>query len=877
LPKARPPHPLRLLASQVTHTLALLLWAAAGLAFAAGLPQIGWAVIAIILINGVFSFWQEYRASQLVQALHRRLPAGSRVYRDGMAHRTSVHEIVQGDVIILHRGDRVPADVRLLRATSLLADYSILTGESEPVSRTADGSEPVPLVDARNCLLAGTTVVEGSADGVVFATGASTSFGRVATLAERLYLEPSPLQRELGVTARVIAAVAVGIAITFFAVGGLTQRTSLEDSFIFGLGILVAIIPEGLLPTVTLALAAGVQRMAGRNAIVKRLSSVETLGATSVICTDKTGTLTISEMTVREIWVGDAHYSASGQGYSLKGAIRRARGSAAEDRPGVELLLRCAVLCNNGIVPQPHRHRSGLGDPLDEALLVLAHKGSLDADEERRRMPRVFEFPFDASRRCMSTVHDAKGDLVLFVKGSPAEVLALSTMERRNGEPSLLDERRRIALLERINAMTALGQRVLALAYRDLDVGNPPSEARVAEQQLTLLGLVGVDNPLRPEVPTAVQQCHTAGIQVVMLTGDHGHTALAVANQAGIAPSGEEAVSGGDIDRLPDEELDSLLVKHEPRVFARVTPEQKLRLVEAYQRLGRVVAVTGDGVNDAPALKAADIGVAMGKRGTDIAREAADMILLDDNFATIVKAVEEGRGIYTNIRKFLTYFLTSNVAEAAPFVLFVLAGVPLPLTVLQVLLVDLGTDIFPGLALGVDPVEQGAMRRPPRSLAERMVNRALFIRALGFLGVVAAILSLSGYFVAQWDFTGELFGSMVDEGPLYRQATTITLAGIVACQIANAFACRSERQSVFVLGFLTNRPLLVAIAAEVALLALLIAVPPFADVFNLEPIEPRFWPMLALFVPLFLLIEELRKLITRRLRPVPLGATRAPA
>ena len=865
LPSPRPPHPLRLLVGQITHTLALLLWAAAGLAFAAGLPQIGWAVIAIVLINGVFSFWQEYRASQLVQALHRRLPAGSRVFRDGVEHRTSVREIVPGDLIILHRGDRVPADVRLLKSSNLRADYSILTGESEPVIRVAEDRRLVELADAGNCLLAGTTVVEGSAVGVVFATGASTSFGQVAALAERLYLEPSPLQRQLGVTARVIAAVAVAIGLTFFAVGSVTQRSSLEDSFIFGLGILVAIIPEGLLPTVTLALAAGVRRMADRNAIVKRLSSVETLGATSVICTDKTGTITITEMTVREVWVGDAHCVATGRGYSLRGAIRRARGSVAVDEQALVSLLRCAVLCNNGIVPQPHRHRSGLGDPLDEALLVLAHKGAVDADEQRRWWPRVMEFPFDANRRCMSTLHKADERLVLFVKGSPAEVLARSIRELDNGETHPLDERRRIALLERVNSMTTRGERVLALAFRELESDDQLSQAREAERDLTLLGLVGIDNPLRPEVPMAVQRCHTAGIQVVMLTGDHGHTALAVAIQSGIARDGEQPIAGTEIDSIDTDALDRLLSERKPSVFARVTPEQKLRLVEAYQRLGHVVAVTGDGVNDAPALKAADIGVAMGKRGTDVAREAADMILMDDNFATIVKAVEGGRSIYANIRKFLTYFLTSNVAEAAPFVLFVLAGVPLPLTVLQVLLVDLGTDIFPGLALGVDPVERGAMRRPPRPLRERMVNRTLFLRALGFLGVMAAILSLTGYFVAQWDFGGQLLGFMVDEGPLYRQATTITLAGIVACQIANAFACRSERESISTLGLRTNKPLLLAIAAEIALLALLIGIPPVRDVFRLEPIEPRFWPMLAAFVPIFLAIEELRKFVVRRL------------
>jgi Ca2+-transporting ATPase len=423
-----------------------------------------------------------------------------------------------------------------------------------------------------------------------------------------------------------------------------------------------------------------------------------------------------------------------------------------------------------------------------------------------------------------------------------------------------------VAILEETNAVSAGGRRPLALAYREVEAGRLPGSAGEAEQNLVFLGLVIIDNPLRPEVPDAVARCRTAGVQVVMLTGDHAHTALAVARDAGIDDGNGDVVTGQQVDDLDDRSLREMLDRTAPTVFARVTPQQKLRLVEAYRSMGKVVAVTGDGVNDAPALKAADIGVAMGRRGTDVAREAADMVLMDDNFATIVSAIEEGRGVYENIRKFLTYFLTSNVAEAAPFVLFVLAGLPLPLTVLQVLLVDLGTDIFPGLALGVDPPERGVMSRRPRETGERMVNARLLARALGFLGMVATVLSLGGYFIVQWDMTGSLLGDFIDEGELYRQATTVTLAGIVACQVGNAFACRSEHDSVFTVGIMGNPMLLWAIAAEVALLAAVIGVPPFADVFDLEPIDPEYWPMLGLFPFMFLAAEELRKFVVRRLR-----------
>jgi len=865
LPPPRPPSPLRLIIAQVTHTLALLLWAAAVLAFLAGLPQIGWAILAIILLNAGFSFWQEYRAGQVVESLRRQMPMAARVLRDGVEHRIKVRELVPGDVIALQRGDRVPADARVLKDSMLRLDYSILTGESEAVGRAAGVAGEAALADASNCVLAGTTVMEGSAEALVFATGPSTAFGQVATLTEQLRIESSPLQKQLAATARTIAVVAIIVGVLFIGAGSLSGRLSQRDAFVFGLGILVALIPEGLLPTVSLALALGVQRMARRNAIVKRLSSVETLGSTGVICTDKTGTITTSEMTVREVWAAGRRYEVTGRKGSLRGSLRAVE-SPDDDRLSVDWLLRCGVLCNNGIPPHPHRHRAGLGDPLDEALLVVALKGGLDPDAERVAWPRLREFPFDASRRMMSTLHGNAGGQFVFVKGGPVETLACCSQELRDGEPLVLDEQRRNAIREETDTVSSSGRRPLALAFREVVDGRLPEDAAEAERGLVFLGLVIIDNPLRPEVPDAVAKCQTAGIHVVMLTGDHAHTAMAVARDAGIDDGNGRVVSGSEVEELDDESLRGLLERAGPTVFARVTPQQKLRLVQAYQSLGKVVAVTGDGVNDAPALRAADIGVAMGRRGTDVARDAADMVLMDDNFATIVSAIEEGRGVYENIRKFLTYFLTSNVAEAVPFVVFVLAGVPLPLTVLQVLLVDLGTDTFPGLALGVDPPERGAMTRPPRTQGDPMVNAGLLLRALGFLGIVAAALSLAGYFIAQWDMTGTFLGSFVDEGALYRQATTVTLAGIVACQVGNAFACRSERDSVLSLGLMANPMLLWAVAGEVLLLTAVVGLSPLAGVFDLEPIDPVYWPMLAVFPFAFLVAEETRKLFVRSLR-----------
>lgn len=864
LPALHLPHPLRLLVAQVSHTLALLLWVAAGLAFVAGMPQLGWAILAVIMLNAVFSFWQEYRAGRLVEALHRRMPAAARVRRDGIEHRIPAEEVVPGDVLIVQRGDRVPADARLIRATGLLLDYSILTGEAEPVERTAVPAEAQPLADAPNCILAGTTVLAGTGEAVVFATAGNTVFGRVAMLTERLYLEPSPLQRELTNTTHVIAAVAVSIGIVFFLAGNLTGRLPVKDSFLFGVGMLVALVPEGLLPTVTLALALGVQRMAHQNAIVKRLSSVETLGSTSVICTDKTGTITTNDMTAREVWASDAHYTVNNESNQLQVSLQPVGNDPSTDGDALSWLLRCAVLCNNGIPPHEYRHRSGVADPIDEALLIFALEYGVDPDQVRHEWPRIREFPFDAGRRRMSTLNQREDEQILFVKGGPVETLAGSSHELRNGKVEQLSPARRAELLERVNAMTDRGLRVLAFAYREVSESDHLDSAAQAEQDLIFVGMIGLENPVRPEVPAAVARCHSAGIRVVMLTGDYGHTALEIAKQAGIATGSEEVVTGTQLDTLDDEALAMFLAKAQPTVFARMTPEHKLRLVQVFKRLGHIVAVTGDGVNDAPALRAADIGIAMGRTGTDVAREAADMVLMDDNFATIVRAVEEGRAIYENIKKFLTYVLTSNVAETVPFVLFILAGVPLPLTVLQILMVDLGTDMLPAIALGADPAEHGTMQRPPRPPAERIISRGLLLRALGFLGLLAAAFSLAGYFYIQRDFTGNIFRGLIDEGPLYRQATTMTLAGIVACQVANAFACRSEHESIFRLGFLSNRALLWAIGAEIALLIAVIGIPPLKHALGLEPIEPKYWPLLAVFPPFFLAAEEGRKLLVRR-------------
>jgi magnesium-transporting ATPase (P-type) len=851
-----------------THLFALLLWFAAILAWLAGMPQLTFAIVLVVLINGFFSYWQQHRANVAVAALESLLPHRVSVRRDSQDLVVDSEQITVGDLLVLGAGSSVPADARIVVADGLRVDTSSLTGESRPVVRDAASTTVTSqtVTDLPNLLLAGTLVTAGSAQAVVFATGKCTEFGQLAALTFRQPDQPSPLQREVRKITRTITVVSLIMGLLFFAIGSGFGTLTAAESFVFALGIIVANVPEGLLPTITMALALGVRRMAARNAIVKRLDRVEALGAVTTIVTDKTGTLTKNEMTVRSIWCGCREYEITGTGYGPAGSVEEALGGDVSQGNARDIvnLLQTAALCCDARVLAPNRPRGSwrcIGDPTEAAIIVAGEKAGV-TEESVRQFVRLAEIPFDSSRRRMSTVQQGPDGILACTKGAVTEVLRCCN--RIRGETSCLPltDQRREQVLSIATEMAQRGLRVLAIATRPLTNEEDFTLSDTVEQQLILLGLVGMEDPPRDEVPGAIAACKAAGIRVIMATGDDGRTAEAIGRQVGLYREQPRVITGVELDQMSDDVL-ALALASPQVIFARVTPTHKLRLVETLQRRGEVVALTGDGVNDAPALKRTDIGVAMGATGTDVAREAADMILLDDNFATIVAAVEEGRAVYDNVRKFLTYILASNVPEIIPFIAFVLFRIPLPLTVMQILAIDLGTDLLPALALGSEKPEPKVMRRPPRRRDQRLLDRATLVRSYAWLGLVEAGLSLAGFFFVFWT-AGWRFGEpLADAGSLYVMATTMTLAGIVACQAGNALACRSPRESLFSIGVFSNRPLLAAIVVEGLLLLLLIWLPPLAYVFHTTPLEPVHWLLLATFGPLVVTAEECRKYIAR--------------
>jgi P-type Ca2+ transporter type 2C len=856
-----------------THLMAILLWLGGLVGFLAQMPQIGIAIWMVNIINGAFSFWQEFKAERATEALKRLLPAYTRVLRDGEEKRVLAEELVPGDIILLAEGDSVSADARLVKDAELRLDQSTLTGESRPVRKSSDAIQREGLTSAElpNLVFAGTIVASGTGKAVVFATGMRTEFGKIANLTQSVGDELSPLQKEMRTVTKVVTVLAVAIGIVFFGLAVLLARVTLAESFIFALGMIVAFVPEGLLPTVTLALAMGTQRMARRHALIKKLSAVETLGCTTVICTDKTGTLTQNEMTVRELWVDGARLMVTGTGYDPQGQIVESDGKCSKDE--LTRLLRAAGLCNNSRLLPPNGESSRwsiLGDPTEAALKVVARKSGMDLEVEESLLPRWREIPFDSRCKRMSTIHALSGKgstTIVFTKGAPKEVLDLCAHIQRNGNESSLDANWRAQIMLANDDYTRNGLRVLAVAYKVMPFSSSTSfEAESVERDLIFLGLIAMMDPPRPEVSTAVEKCHSAGIRVVMITGDYGLTAESIARKIGVLHSAQpRIVNGVELDTMDDTALKEAL--QDEVLFARVAPEHKLRIVGILQEMGHVVAVTGDGVNDSPALKKADIGVAMGMVGTDAAKEAADMILTDDNFASIVNAVEEGRAVYANIKKFTTYIFTSNTPEAVPFILFALSAtrIPLALNVMHVLSIDLGTDIVPALALGAELPEPGVMDRPPRNLNEHVITRSLLLRAYLWLGLAQSLAVMAAFYLMYW--TNGYWGTWIDlpsSGSLYRSATAMALAAVVTTQIGNLLAQRSERISVFRFPLFNNRILWAGIATELALVFMITYVPLFQDFVGTGPFPPINWVFLFAWMPVLLLMDEIRKWLIRR-------------
>ncbi len=852
---------LRLL-DQVTHLMAVLLWLAGALAFLAGMPELGWAIWAVVVINAVFSFWQNYRAERALDSLRRVLPQKVRVLRQGFPRVIAARELVPGDLMVLEEGDRVCADSRLVWAESLQLDVSVLTGESMPVAREALAAEPRALVpvragqplqagesptrervhpaEIRNLVLSGSSVVAGRGQAIAYATGARTEFGQVARLTTSVARERSSLELQIDELVRRLTFLSLGIGLLVFALAYQVVGLGLLESALFAIGIIVANVPEGFLPTVTLSLAVAVQRMARRQALVRRLSAVETLSATTVICTDKTGTLTQGCMALESLWLPAA------------GEVERA-----------DPLLTGAVLASNArLVDQV-----AIGDPTEVALLEAAQRLGLEIAASRLR-----EAPFDSRRRLMSVVVEGlrlglpPAPQLALTKGAPLEVLRRCNRVLLEEGVVVLQADARARIESAAAELSERALRVLALAARPGE-GLDQLTPQALEQELVFMGLLGLHDPPRSEVPGAIERCHRAGLRITMVTGDAGPTARAIARQIGLEPG--RTLTGDELEHLSQAQLLALLHSVPELLFARVLPEQKLRLVRAYQELGEVVAVTGDGVNDAPALKAANIGIAMGRKGTDVAREASDVVLTDDNFATLVSAIEEGRTVYANIRKFLTYVLSSNVPEMLPFLFMVGLKIPPALNILQILAVDLGTDMVPALALGSEPPEPDQMDRPPRPREQAMLDGKLLLRTYAFLGMLEGAAAMLAFAAVWWSHGYGLSELQAVTSSLLqhtaprelelvlRQSTTLALATIIACQLGNVLACRSESR----IGgaWWRNRLLLAGMALEGLALLALTHLPGWQRVFQTAPLSGWQWLSLLIWPPVMVLADAAAK------------------
>ncbi len=866
-----------------THLMAILLWVGGAVALVAGMPELGIAIWLVNVINGVFSFWQEHRAGKATDALRNMLPSYARVIRDGEEQKILAEDLVIGDIILLEEGDKISADARLVESSDLQVNQSTLTGESNPVRKTKDAvlKDDLTKAEMPNLIFAGTAVSEGNGKAVVVEIGMKTEFGKIAGLTQNMAKEESPLQKELNRLTKQISVIAITFGVLFFVAAYFLVDQPVASSFIFALGMIVAFIPEGLLPTVTLSLAMAVQRMSKRNALVKKLSSVETLGSTSVICTDKTGTLTQNEMTVSHLWLAEKEFEVTGVGYEPKGdVLEKGKKVTANENPDLRLLLTGAALCSNARLLPPSEESARytvLGDPTEACLGVVAKKAGIDVQKQMELKPRLRELPFESRRKRMTTVHHLESpiegtDRIAYVKGAPKEVMKLSQYIRVNGEVQPMTDEMRQNIMDANDNYARDGLRVLAVAYRllhpedDIPRSMSAYTPEIIEQNLVFVGLVVMADPPRPEVAAAVEECRRAGIRIIMITGDYGLTAESIAKRIGIVSGpNPRVVSGLELEELSDDQLKEYL--KDEIIFARVAPEQKLRVVSNLQEMGEVVAVTGDGVNDSPALKKADIGVAMGIAGTDVAKEAADMILTDDNFASIVHAIEEGRAVYSNIRKFLLYILNSNMPEAVPSAMFLFSrgAIPLPLTVMQILTIDLGTDMLPALGLGTERPEKGVMDQPPRNQKEPLLSKKLIAKAFLWYGLLGSLASAFSYFFVNilngWPSVPLANGA----DPVYFKATTMSLAAIVFCQIGAVFNCRTEKQSVFKVGLFANKQVNIGIVFEILLIFALIFLPPLQFVFHTAALGGKDILLLCVWPFLILLIEEIRKAVARRI------------
>mgnify|MGYP001822237296 CR=1 FL=1 len=801
------------------------------------------ALIGVVFLNAAFTYFQEHQSEQIMDSFKKMLPSMITAIRDGRRHEIPVAELVPGDIIILNEGDRIPADGRLIEAKELKVDNSSLTGESQPQLLDAGRSAEVVL-ESPNMAFSGSLVQNGEGRVVICQTGMNTQIGSIVELTKATETTETPIHRELRYFIKVISFIAIILGVGFFAVS-VAIGNGVISSLIFAIGIIVANVPEGLLPTVTLSLTMASRRMAAKNALIKNLESVETLGSTTVICTDKTGTLTQNRLGVNTIVVGGKKYRANDP--ILAGA------------PAFSQMLAVMCVCNNSYLTGD----GFAGDATEGALLLLAREHADVA--ALRKVEEIAEQPFSSVSKRMITVTDAGDGPQAYLKGAPEVVLAMCNRIAFDGGEFSLTEERRAEVIQTYRTLAGQGERGLAFAARACRGNELP------EDEYVFLGLVGMLDPPRPEVPGALARCRSAGIRVIMLTGDFGLTAKTIAVQIGLMSDKGRVVQGDELSALSHDALRQVLQDEQEIIFARIAPAQKLQVVQALQANGEVVTVTGDGVNDAPALKNADMGVAMGVMGTDVAKEASNMVLMDDNFATIVTAVEEGRTIFDNIKKFIAYILTSNIPEILPFIAYVLLDIPLPLTVILILSIDLGTDRLPALGLGAERPETDVMKRNPRPRNERLLSRNLLLMSYGIVGMLQAAAGFFTYFVILYSGGWEWGQDLANSDPLYRTAITGFFASIIICQVADVLICRTRTQSLFTVGVWSNKLVWAGIAFELLLLFCISYIPAFNTFFGTAPLEA--WHLL-LSVPFAFAIlfgDELRRVFVRRENPFVLS------
>lgn len=833
LPQAPPLSPFTILLAQFS---SLIVWVLIGAAILSGLLQ-EWvdaaAIMAIVILNAILGFIQEYRAERSLEALKHMAVITARVVRDGILTSLPARELVPGDLIQVEAGDRVPADARLVYATGLQTQEASLTGESAPVAKSIEllSQAEVPLGDRHNMLYMGTVAVSGKARALVVNTGSHTELGKIAAMirqAEEAEREETPLQRRLEQLGHSLLWLSLGIVAVVFLLGEL-RGIPVVTMFLTAVSLAVAAIPEGLPAVVTITLALGVTRMVKRHALIRRLPAVETLGSTTVICSDKTGTLTKNEMTVTTCYQGGRVANVSGEGYAPIGEFRAGDEVVKlEGWPGLRALLRAGVLCNGAELKLEAFQWKILGDPTEGALLVAASKAGLQKKDLEPEAPFLGEVPFDSERKKMTIVRRTRSGPIAFVKGAPDVLLRdCCAWMTSDGRTEMLTEDLRQEILAANHRFASQALRVLGVAMRPLDHIPAVYTAATLEHDLVFLGLMGMKDPIRPEAKVAVEACRTAGVRTVMITGDHKDTAVAIGDELGLLQGGMEAIAGSELDHLSDQELRERVAQI--AVYARVSAEHKLRVVRAWKQQGAVVAMTGDGVNDAPAVKEADIGVAMGITGTDVTKEASDMVVTDDNFASIAAAVEEGRAIFDNIRKTIHYLLSCNISEILVMLFATLLGLPLPLLPVQILWINLVTDGLPALALAVDPKDPTLMQRSPRRPEARILERdRLFL--MGAQGLFMALVTILSFVYCLYSMDNDL-----------ERARTVTFTVLVFVQLAHAFNCRSDGESLFSIGPLTNKALLWAAGLSGALQVFIIALPPAHAVFKVAPFDAVHW------------------------------------